>query len=149
MVARTSDSTNFSVVWDKFHIYQGHRAHTPYLQIGRKRRDPGQLKLDRHANAIKQALQYQGLLDSGEVDSQAELARLTGTPRTTIAAYLRLLGLDEEVRAEALRVADDDDRISALTEPRLRHLHGQDAQVQRRRLQQLLSQAGSRSGRHS
>jgi len=149
LVARTSDSTNFSIVWDKFHIYQGHRAHTPYIQIGRKRRDPGQLKLDRHSNAIKQALQYQGLLDSGQADSQAELARLTRTPRTTIAAYLRLLGLDEEVRAEALRVADDDDRISALTEPRLRHLHGQDARVQRLRLHQLLSQAGSRSGRPS
>ena len=52
------------------------------------------------------------------------MSRLSGTPRTTISAYLRLLGLDEEVRAEALNLSDEDERVARLTEPRLRHLVG-------------------------
>ena len=47
------------------------------------------------------------------MDSQGELARLSGTPRTTVSAYLRLLGLDEEVRAEALTLSDGDERVAA------------------------------------
>jgi len=41
-----------------------------------------------------------------------------------MSAYLRLLGLDEEVRAEALNLSDEDERVARLTEPRLRHLVG-------------------------
>ena len=52
------------------------------------------------------------------------MSPLCGTPRTTISAYLRLLGLDEEVRAEALNLSDEDERVARLTEPRLRHLVG-------------------------
>jgi hypothetical protein len=58
------------------------------------------------------------------VDSQGELSWLCGTPRTTISAYLRLLGLDEELRAEALNLSDEDERVARLTEPRLRHPRG-------------------------
>lgn len=143
LVARTLDSTNSGVVWDNFKVFQGHRANTPYIQIGQKGGKSNNLKLVRHSNAIKQALQYQGLLDSGQVDSQTELARLTCTPRSTISAYLRLLGLDQEVRAEALSVADDDDRTSVLTEARLRHLIGRETTEQRERLKALLEQGGA------
>ncbi len=52
------------------------------------------------------------------------MSRLSGTPRTTMSAYLRLLGLDEEVRAEALNLSDEDERVARLTEPRLRHPPG-------------------------
>ena len=41
-----------------------------------------------------------------------------------MSAYLRLLGLDEEVRAEALNLSDENERVARLTEPRLRHLVG-------------------------
>ncbi len=92
-------------------------------------------------NPLKQALEYRSLLDAGEADSQSELARLCSTPRTTISAYLRLLDLSEEVRAEALSVADDDDRISALTEPRLRLLVGREIEEQQERLKALLERA--------
>ena len=91
-----------------------------------------------------QDLEYQSLLDAGEADSQSELARLCSTPRTTISAYLRLLDLSEEVRAEALSVADDDDRISALTEARLRHLVGRKSKEQQKRLRDLLKQGGAK-----
>ena len=124
LVARTLDPTNSGVVWDKFYIYQGHRVNTPYIQIGTKRKNPPRLKLEKHPNAIRRALHYKELLDSGQVDSQGELSRLSGTPRTTISAYLRLLGLDEEVREEALNLSDEDERVARLTEPRLRHLVG-------------------------
>ena len=45
LVARTLDSTNSGVVWDKFHIYQGHRA---YIQIGTKRKNPVREASQRH-----------------------------------------------------------------------------------------------------
>jgi hypothetical protein len=140
MVARTLDSTNLGVVWDKFQILQGHRINTPYIQIGRKGQKPGRLKIEKHANAFKQALYYQDLLASGQADSQGQLARLCGTPRTTISAYLRLLGIDEKVRAEALGISDDDPRIALLTEPRLRSLpSAKSGREQRRAFRKLLA----------
>ena len=138
LVARTLDPTNSGVVWDKFYIYQGHRVNTPYIQIGTKRKNPPRLKLEKHPNAIKRAFHYKELLDSGQVDSQGELSRLSGTPRTTISAYLRLLGLDEEVRAEALNLSDEDERVARLTEPRLRHLVGLQPAEQLRQFRALL-----------
>ena len=134
------DSTNSGVVWDNFQVFQGHRVHTPYIKIGSKPLYKGALKLEKHPNAIKQALQYQGLLDSGQVDSQTELARLTRRSRTTISAYLRLLGLTEEVRAQALEIDDDDERARFLTEPRLRGLVGlTDPSKQRQAFEDVLS----------
>ena len=91
-----------------------------------------------HRNPLKQALHYQALLDAGEVDSQTELARLCRTPRSTISAYLRLLGLDAEVQAEALALNDDDERLAGLTESRLRRLMGREAREQRRRFHALI-----------
>ena len=72
LVARTLDSTNSGTIWDKFKVFQGHRSNTPYIQIGRNGGKSHDLKLEKNPNAIKQALQYQGLLDSGQVDSQSE-----------------------------------------------------------------------------
>ena len=51
------------------------------------------------------------------------MSRLCGTPRTTISAYLRLLGLDEEIRAEALNLSVEDERVTRLTNP-VSHLVG-------------------------
>jgi hypothetical protein len=70
------------------------------------------------------------------------LSRLCGTPRTTISAYLRLLGLDEEVREEALNLSDEDERVARLTEPRLRHLVGLQEPVEE------LRQSPGPPGRH-
>ena len=98
----------------------------------------GRIRLEKHPNAIKRALHYKELLDSGQVDSQGELSRLSGTPRTTISAYLRLLGLDEEVRAEALNLSVEDERVARLTELRLRHLVGLQPAEQLRQFRALL-----------
>ena len=110
--------TEPSGVWDKFHIYQGHRRNTAFIGIGRRHR-PRRLKVDKHPNALKQALHYRELLESGHADSQGELSRLCGTPRTTISAYLRLLGLDEELRAEALNLSDEDERVSTAADAQM------------------------------
>ena len=97
-----------------------------------------QLKEKKHANALEQAHHYQDLLASGQADSQAELARLVGIPRSTIAAYLRLLGIDEEVQAEALSIHDADERVARLTESRLRRLMALKKPVDQRRAFQAL-----------
>ena len=55
-------------VWDKFHIYQGHRRNTAFIGIGRRHR-PRRFKVDKHPNALKQALHYRELLESGQADS--------------------------------------------------------------------------------
>ena len=59
-------------VWDKFHIYQGHRRNTAFIGIGigiDRRHRPRRLKADKHPNALKQALHYRELLESGQADS--------------------------------------------------------------------------------
>ena len=136
------DSPNTGLVWDKFPIRQGHRRNAPYIQIGRKGRKPRGIKVQNHPNAFKQALHYQELLESGKADSQAELARLCGIPRTTISAHLKLFEIDEEVRAEALGIPDSDEGVSRITEPRLRHLVGRDKRVQRRDFRRLVEAGG-------
>jgi len=123
-------------LWDKFQIFQGVRRSTPYIQIGRQRRSV-RLKVEKHRNPLRQALYYKALLDAGEADSQSGLARLCSTPRTTISAYLRLLGLDPKVQAEALAL--DDGR---LTESRLRHLLDKGPGEQHRALKALLDGSG-------
>ena len=140
LVAQTLDSSNIGLVWDKFHIYQGHMANAPYIRIGQKGRKPRCLKIVKDPNPIKRAHCFQELLDSGEADSQGDLSRRIGIPRTTITAYLRLLDLDAEVQAEALALEDDDERLSRLTEARLRHLVGQEVIEQRKRFKALLKE---------
>ena len=100
------------------------------------------MKFDQQPNAVKQALQYEEVLSSGEVDSQTELARLSGIPRTTISAYLRLLRLDASVRSEALQVGAGDPRVALLTEARLRHLVELAPSEQRQQFRALLATAG-------
>ncbi len=135
--------TEPGLVWDEVVVFQGHRVNTPYIRIGRKERKPRRLKAIKHSNPIKQALCFRELLDSGQADSQGDLSRRCGTPRTTITAYLRLLDLDAEVQACLLQLDDDDQRLQRLTEARLRQLHGQDARAQRQCLQGLLLGSGS------
>jgi len=129
------------LIWDKFNIYQGHRQNTPFIQIGRRRKSQ-RIRPPKEANPIKQALAYRELLDSEKADSQGELARLSGIPRSTISAYLRLLNLDGEVQDFALNLDDSDERLSMLTEPRLRPLVGKDRRTQRRGFRRLIKTGG-------
>ena len=132
--------TEPGLLWDKFHIFQGHKRNTPFIQIGKRRRSR-RLKVAKHPNPLKQALAFQELLDTGHAGSQVELSKLCGTPRSTIAAYLRLLNLDEQVQHSLLEISNTDQRLHRLTESRLRGLVGQDAGFQRRRLEELLTRS--------
>ena len=51
-----------------------------------------------------------------------------------------VLALDAEVQAEALALENDDQRLSRLTEARLRHLMGQEVIEQRQRFKALLQE---------
>ena len=77
-------------------------------------------------------------MHSGQADSQVDLSRRCGIPRTTITAYLRLLDLDTEIQTHLLQLEDSDQRLQQVTEYGLRHLHGQDAEGQRLLLEELL-----------
>ena len=136
------DSSNTGLVWDKFHISQGHRSNTPFIQIGRRRPERRRLRETEHSNPFKLALHYQELLESGQADSQTELARLIGTPRSTVSAYLRLLNLDGEIQEFALNLDDADECLVGLTEARLRPLIGKDRRTQRRGFRRLVEAGG-------
>ena len=129
------------MVWDEVPVFQGHRVNSPYIRIGKKGRKLHRLKVAKHANPIKQALCFQELLASGPADSQVDLSRRCGIPRTTITAIVRLLGLDAEVQAQVLQLGEDDPRLQRLTEARLRGLHGQSASLQREIFKKLLQGA--------
>jgi len=124
-------------VWDKFLISKGVRRNTRYIEIGRQPRRTA-LKVAKHCNPLKQALAYKSLLDAGEVDSQTDLARFCGTPRSAISAYLRLLGLDAKVQAGAMAVDESDERLSWLTMSQLRRLLSKRSSDQRKGLRLLL-----------
>ena len=52
---------------------------------------------------------------------------------------LRLLALDDSVKAQALAIDDDDDRLVGLSESGLRRLIGHEAKEQRRRFRDLVA----------
>ena len=114
------------------------RRNTSYIEIGRQPQRCA-LTVATHRNPLKQALEYQALLDTGEAYSQAELARLCRTQRSTISAYLRLLGLDAKVKAEAMTLDDSDERLDRLTEAQLRGLLGKRSSDQLKSLRVLLN----------
>ena len=139
MVARTLDSSNHGLVWDKFQIYQGHKRYSHFIQIGRLPPDRP-VQISRDPNPLKQALQYLELIETGRVDSQTDLAQRAGVSRSTVAAYLRLLSLDLEIQSELLSLDGSDDRLQGLTEARLRPLLSfKDPEDQREQFRALLS----------
>jgi hypothetical protein len=82
LVARTLDSSNLGLISDKFHISHGHRANSTYIRIGKKGCNRRLLKVPSHPNPLKQALHYRELLESGQADSQTELAPALRTNAT-------------------------------------------------------------------
>ena len=75
-----------------------------------------------YRNPVKIALQYQEMLDGGKAKSQAELAQALGVSRAKVTQMLNVLKLDEEIKAFMLSMDDGDERLSVLTERKLRSL---------------------------
>ena len=112
------DSLKPFVVWDKFHVYQGHNWHTPFITIGTS--PPNQPKI--YQNPIKIALQYKKLWDDGQARSKAEVAELLGVSRAKVTQMMHLLKLDTEIQDFILGLDETDERLKQLTERRLREL---------------------------
>ncbi|MCZ6633989.1 MAG: hypothetical protein O7G87_11335 [bacterium] len=55
-----------------------------------------------------------------KVDSKAELAKHLGVVRSRVSTILNLLNLDDEIQSFMLSLDDDDKRLKALNERRLR-----------------------------
>ena len=102
----------------KFPIYQSFRSKAPVFSIGYA----PHLAPGTYRNPIKEALQYQRMLDDGTASSQADLARLLGVSRAKVTQVLNLLKLDEEIQEFILGMEDTDERLKVLTERRLRDI---------------------------
>ena len=121
-------SLNKSVVWDKFHVFQGRRGKTSFIDIGTS----PQLKPNTYPNPIKEAIHYRWMLDSGKAKSQADLAHRLGVSRARVTQMMNLLKLDEEIQEFILGLEDTDKRLKVLTERRLRSLvQNKEAEIQR------------------
>jgi ParB-like chromosome segregation protein Spo0J len=75
-----------------------------------------------YANPIKEAMKYKAYLDSGEVRSQADLARKLGVSRAKVTQMLNLLKLDADIQGFIAELEKNDERLPFLTERKLRHL---------------------------
>ena len=98
------------------------------------------LNVATECNPLKQALQFSELIATGQADSQIELASLSGIPRSTISAYLRLLDLDPDIKSGVLSLDSSDDRLTCLTEARLRPILSlQDPEERKAKFRELLN----------
>lgn len=75
-----------------------------------------------YPNPIKVALKYKEMLDLGQAESQADLARILGVTRAKVTQMLNLLKLDDEIQAFMRDLDETDERLKVLTERRLRRL---------------------------
>ena len=71
---------------------------------------------------MKLALQYNEILESGIIASQADLARQLGVSRAKVTQIMNLLKLAPEIRDFIANLEDTDERLQLLTERRLRPL---------------------------
>ena len=124
------------LVWDKFQIYQSFNWQTQIHCIG----TPPPIIVKTYPNPVKRALEYKAILESGLVESQADLAVLLGVSRAKVTQMLNLLKLDEKVQEFMLGLEETDERLKVLTERRLRSLKQIDQkQIQLARFSELLA----------
>ena len=62
------------------------------------------------------------MLDLGQAESQADLARILGVSRAKVTQMMNLLELDEEIQEFILGLEDSNERLKVLTERRLRQI---------------------------
>ena len=118
MAPRIADSLKPACVWDKFPIHQGKQRDTLFLRTGKKPVPTTKT----YRNPIREALELQAELESGGIQSQAELAKKRGVSRAKVTQALNLLKLDEGIRVFILDLDDTDERLKLFTQRRLRSL---------------------------
>ena len=105
-------------MFGKFPIYQSFTNRVAVLSLGHEP-SPG-VKI--YSNPVKLALQYNEILESGIIASQADLARHLGVSRAKITQILNLLKLPAKIRDFIADLDDTDERLRVFTERRLRPL---------------------------
>jgi len=105
-------------MWGKFSIYQSFRKRAPIVCLG----NPPAAEVKIYSNPMKIAMQYKGMLESGFINSQAELSHLLAVSRAKVTQMLNLLKLDEEIQSSILGLDESDERLKILTERKLRPL---------------------------
>ncbi|MHB8833877.1 MAG: hypothetical protein ACYC9V_12020 [Desulfobacteria bacterium] len=68
---------------------------------------------------LRKAMEWQSLMDSGQITSQADIARREGITRARVTQVISLLRLAPEFRKQILTMSDTIQQ-SAVTERRLR-----------------------------
>jgi len=77
-------------------------ATVKYPMPGKRTKAPAKEKVPRVARLLALAHKFQGMLDGGEVESMAELARLGRVSRARITQIMDLLLLAPEIQEEVL-----------------------------------------------
>ena len=86
--------TEHFYVLKKFIIDQRNKGHSPFIFIG----IPPRIPPPKYPNPIKTVLQYSQMLDDGQAQTQADLARLLGISRAKVTQMLNVLKLAEEIQ---------------------------------------------------
>jgi hypothetical protein len=110
--------TELSYLRDKFQVFQVFENRAPLFKIGEKPAASPRT----YSNPIRTALQYKGLLKSGHIETQAELASFLGVSRAKVTQMLNLLKLDGEIIEMVSGLDEEDERLRRVTERRLREL---------------------------
>ncbi len=107
----------------------------------RNRKPPKAPRTPRVAELLRKAIEWQVLLESGEVANQAAIARQEGITRARVTQVMGLLRLTPEIQQHVLSLPDMG-RRPAITERALRPIaQMEDVDDQKTRFHELLQQA--------
>ena len=99
------------------------------LRRARKRLRPEHMEPPRVVKLLAQAEEFQALIETGDVRSQADIAHLKGLSRARVTQIMNLLKLAPEIR-DFIRELPRQASRSRVTERRLRELTGLRAEAQ-------------------
>jgi hypothetical protein len=106
------------------------------------RKPPRAPRTPRVVELLRRALEWQALLESGEVPNQAEIARREGITRARVTQVMGMLHLTREIQQHILSMPDAV-RRPAITERALRPIAQlENARDQRARFEELLENGG-------
>ena len=101
---------------------------------------PKELKTPPVVELLRKAIEWQSLIESGEVRNQAEIARREGISRARVTQLMGMLRLAPEIRQHILAMPETIDR-AAITEHALRPITALESPAhQRARFQELVQQ---------
>jgi ParB-like chromosome segregation protein Spo0J len=116
----------------------------PYNPLILNKKEPKKPPQKPKIDWFKKALEYQKVLTTGLVKSQAELSRKEGVSRARITQLLNLLKLPQEIKDHLDNITDEK-QLEIFTERQMREiLKIKDQKIQIARFNQMLSKADKR-----